>query len=50
MHVLPNLTQVLPQREFSIAKCFHLRSVDIADPDFNESRKVEMILGSDVAD
>ena len=39
-YVLPNLTQVLPEREFSIAKCFHLRSVDLADPEFNKPRKV----------
>ena len=25
-YVLLNLTQALPEREFSIAKCFHLRS------------------------
>ena len=49
-YVLPSLTQVLPEREFSIAKCFHLRSVDLADPEFNKPRKVEMILGSDVAE
>ena len=30
--VLPNLFQVLLEREISIAKCFHLRSVDLADP------------------
>ena len=49
-YVLPSLTQVLPEREFSIAKCFHLRSVDLADPEFNKPIKVETILGSDVAE
>ena len=35
-YVLPSLTQVLPEREFSIAKCFHQRSVDLADTEFNK--------------
>ena len=49
-YVLPNLTQVLPDCEFSIGKCFHLRSMDLADHEFNKHRKVEMILGSDVVE
>ena len=38
-YVLPSLTQVLPEREFSIAKCFHQRSVDLADTEFNKPKK-----------
>ena len=50
MQVSPNLTQVFPERELSIAKCFQLRSVDCADPEFNKPRKVEKVLSSDVAE
>ena len=50
MHLSPNLTQVFPESELSIAKCFQLRSVDLAHPEFNKPRKVEMVLSSDVAE
>ena len=47
-YVLPKLTQFLPSSQFSLQNCFHIRSVKLADTDFNKPRKIEIILGSDV--
>ena len=47
-YILPTLTQFLPSSEFSIRTNFHLRSIELADPNFNKPGRIEMILGSDV--
>ena len=47
-YLLPKLTQFLPSSQFSLQNCFHIRSVKLADTDFNKPRKIEIILGSDV--
>ena len=47
-YILPTLTQFLPSSEFSIQTNFHLRSIELADPNFNKPGRIEMILGSDV--
>ena len=47
-YILPTLTQFLPSSEFSIQTNFHLRSIELADPNFNKPGKIEMFLGSDV--
>ena len=46
-YILPTLTQFIPSSEFSI-QTNHLRSIKLADPNFNKPGRIEMILGSDV--
>ena len=47
-YVPPTLTKNLPSSHRSLQNCFHIRSVELTDTDFNKPRKIEMILGSDV--
>ena len=48
--ILPNLTQLLPNRSFDTSKMFHMKSIELADPNFNISSPIELILGSDIAE
>ena len=46
--VRPNLSQFLPTHSFKVQGCFQSRSINLADPEFMESRQIDLILGSDV--
>ena len=46
--VRPNLSQFLPTHSFKVKGCFQSRSINLADPEFMESRQIDLILGSDV--
>ena len=46
--VRPNLSQFLPTHSFKVKGCFQSRSINLADPEFMESRQFDLILGSDV--
>ena len=48
--ILPSLTQRLPNCSFDVESQFHMRTVELADPSFNVSSAIELILGSDVAE
>ena len=47
----PNvITQLLPNRSFDTSNLFHMRALELADPNFIVSSPIELILKSDVAE
>ena len=46
--ILPNLTQHLPNKSFKTTNWLHMKTVELADPYFNERKPIDMILGADV--
>ena len=48
--ILPNSTQLLPNRSFDTSILFHMKAIELADPNSNVSNPIELILGSDVAE
>jgi hypothetical protein len=47
-HVLPNITGDQPSNPVDISRWKHISNLNLADPDFNSSHRVEMLLGGDV--
>ncbi|XP_075150331.1 uncharacterized protein LOC142224446 [Haematobia irritans] len=45
--VLPKVTQRLPSVSFSVSCPSDLREIDLADPSFNKSSHIDLILGND---
>ena len=48
--ILPSLTQLLPSRSFHKSAQSHIRTVNLADPEFNVSSAIDLILGADIAE
>ena len=48
--ILPSLTQLLPSRSFDKSAQSHMRTVNLADPEFNVSSAIDLILGADIAE
>ena len=46
--ILPNLTQHLPNRSFKTTGWLQMRTVELADPHFNERKPIDLTLGADV--
>ncbi|XP_075150527.1 uncharacterized protein LOC142224630 [Haematobia irritans] len=45
--VLPKVTQRLPARSFTVPNPRDLHDIDLADPNFNKSAQIDLILGND---
>ena len=46
--ILPNLTQHLPNWSFKTTGWLQMKTVELADPHFNERKPIDLILGADV--
>ncbi|XP_075162826.1 uncharacterized protein LOC142235455 [Haematobia irritans] len=45
--VLPKVTQHLPAMSFTIPNSHRLEDIDLADPNFNKSAQIDLVLGND---
>ncbi|XP_045541390.1 uncharacterized protein LOC123722864 [Papilio machaon] len=46
-YVLSRVTSILPERKFTLVDWPQLHSVELADPNFNKPRKIDILLGSE---
>ena len=46
--VLPKLTQNVPSKTFLIHGLLHMKTVELADPTFNKTGSIDLILGSEI--
>lgn len=48
VYIMKNLTKYLPSYSFPKLECPFLENIELADPEYNISRPVDMLLGADV--
>lgn len=46
--IMKNLIKNLPNRSFTKPSWTHLQNINLADPDFNKSRPVDLLFGADI--
>ena len=48
LHLIPNFSKTVPDKEIDISTMRHVNKLNLADPAFNVSNKVDLLLGADV--
>lgn len=45
--ILKDLTSNIPQTNMNVSECSHIKELELADPQYNQSQGIDMLIGSD---